>query len=74
MTARLAVMGNPIEHSLSPEIHTSFADSMGIDLSYEKILVPEGEFEAIATDFMQEGLGFNITLPYKAQARELVDH
>ena len=52
MTARLAVMGNPIEHSLSPAIHSAFGDLAGIDLSYERILVSEGEFESIATGYL----------------------
>ena len=74
MVACLAVMGNPIEHSLSPKIHVGFAESTGINLSYEKIQVQDGEFEAIVTDFMRKGLGLNITVPYKAQAWQFVDH
>ena len=44
MTARLAVFGNPIEHSRSPAIHEAFGAMAGIDLVYEKVLVPEGKF------------------------------
>ena len=73
MTTLLAVMGNPVEHSRSPTIHEAFADSVGIDLNYEKILVPEGQFESMAKDFMIEGFGLNITLPFKGQAFQLVD-
>ena len=73
MTAHLAVLGNPIAHSRSPEIHSAFAKLTGIDLNYEKILVPEGEFDAIATNFMQGGTGLNITVPYKKTAWRFVD-
>ena len=34
---KLGVIGNPIKHSLSPEIHTIFAREHGIDISYTKI-------------------------------------
>jgi shikimate dehydrogenase len=69
MTHRFAVMGNPIAHSLSPFIHQQFAEQTGIALSYEKILVPEADFEAQVTQFFaQGGKGLNITLPFKQRA------
>lgn len=72
-SARLAVMGNPVEHSLSPDIHQQFGEMTGIELSYEKILVPEGKFSAVAAEFMQSGTGFNITVPCKHDAWQFVD-
>lgn len=74
MTARLAVFGNPVSHSRSPEIHAAFGEMAGIDLTYEKILVPEGEFAATATEFLKDGTGFNITVPCKNDAFRFVDH
>lgn len=69
MTNHFAVMGNPIAHSLSPFIHQQFAEQTGIRLSYEKILVPEGDFETcVAQFFTQGGKGLNITLPFKPRA------
>ncbi|KTC87989.1 MULTISPECIES: shikimate dehydrogenase [Legionella] len=69
MRNRFAVMGNPIAHSLSPFIHQQFAEQTGIALSYEKILVPEDDFEAQVTHFfVQGGKGLNITLPFKQRA------
>jgi len=73
MTFRLAVLGNPIKHSRSPIIHAAFAEAAGIDLSYEKLLVPSRQFEAMATKFMRQGSGLNITLPFKGRACQLVD-
>ncbi len=71
---QLAVFGNPIEHSRSPEIHAAFARQANINLSYEKILVPEGGFQASAESFFaQGGLGCNVTVPCKVDAWELVD-
>ena len=43
MTYQLAVFGNPVAHSLSPQIHEQFASQAGIDICYEKNLVKEGD-------------------------------
>ena len=66
---RFAVFGNPINHSLSPIIHNKFANEFGIELSYEKILSPIGDFALTANEFIKDGgLGFNITVPFKLDA------
>ena len=65
-THRLAVLGNPVSHSRSPQIHEAFARQVGVSLSYEKIEVPAGEFTQVASQLQSSGYsGFNITLPYK---------
>ena len=74
MTARLAVFGNPVEHSRSPSIHEAFGKQAGIDLHYEKVLVNDGDFEREASEFMKLGIGFNITVPFKSAAWQFVDH
>ena len=72
MSAQFAVMGNPIAHSVSPVIHHYFAKQTGIALTYEKILVPEGDFANRVSEFFSNGgRGLNITLPFKQQAYEL---
>ena len=66
---KFGVIGNPINHSLSPMIHQEFAKEFGIDLSYEKILSPVDAFNLTAEKFISSGgLGFNITLPFKINA------
>ena len=68
-----AVMGNPIGHSKSPQIHRLFAEQTGQDISYEALLVELDGF-ADAVDWFQAegGKGLNITVPFKQQAWELV--
>jgi shikimate dehydrogenase len=72
MNNQYAVMGNPIAHSLSPQIHTQFAAQFGLEICYEKRLVLIDEFEqAVRNFFNQGGLGLNVTLPFKNRAFEL---
>lgn len=73
MTARLAVLGNPVAQSRSPQIHDMFGRATGIDLTYERLLVPSGEFAAIADEFMRSGAGFNVTVPAKHDAWRWVE-
>lgn len=72
--ATYCVFGNPIEHSLSPQIHTQFAQLTGQDMVYDKRLAPEGNFAPTALDFFAHGgLGCNITVPFKLDAELLAD-
>ena len=70
---RYAVVGNPIGHSKSPLIHSMFAEQTGEHLSYEALLAPLDDFAGALRTFLQEGLGVNVTVPFKEQAWELVD-
>ena len=71
---RYAVLGNPIQHSFSPEIHQSFAAELGENISYEKIEVPIGQFAEKAEELLDEGYkGCNITLPFKLDAYKFAD-
>ena len=72
MVARFAVMGNPIGHSLSPLLHQHFARQTGCDLTYDTLLVEEGELTTQVADFFaQGGQGLNITAPFKEEAYAL---
>ncbi len=46
MTDRYAVVGNPVAHSKSPQIHAAFARATGQDMSYERLLAPLDGFVA----------------------------
>jgi len=69
-----AVIGNPIEHSKSPDIHLLFADQTGEQLNYEKILADEDQFTQAVTEFFSNGgKGLNVTVPFKNDACAFVD-
>lgn len=69
MKDRYLVLGNPIEHSLSPEIHRQFASQTGQLIEYDRRLVNIGEFEAALQMIRQEGVsGANVTVPFKEAA------
>ena len=66
---RYVVIGNPVSHSLSPEIHARFARQTGEALQYARLEAPLDGFDATATRFFAEGgRGANVTLPFKLDA------
>ena len=69
MTDKYAVIGNPIAHSKSPQIHKLFAQQTGQDISYEAILAPPDGFAATVERLRREGYkGCSITVPFKFEA------
>jgi shikimate dehydrogenase len=72
MTDRYAVIGNPIAHSKSPQIHKMFAEQTGQDISYEKIEASLDGFAATVERLRKEGYkGCNVTVPFKFEAFQL---
>jgi shikimate dehydrogenase len=75
MTDKYAVIGNPISHSKSPQIHKMFAEQTGQDISYEAILAPLDSFAATIERLRKEGYkGCNVTVPFKLQASNLTPY
>ena len=71
---RYAVVGNPIAHSRSPQIHAAFARQTAQALSYERLLAPlDGFADTVRRFFAEGGQGLNVTTPFKVQAFELAD-
>jgi shikimate dehydrogenase len=72
MTDRYCVIGNPIAHSRSPEIHAAFAAQTAQALSYERTLAPLDAFAATVRDLVAAGYrGANVTVPFKIEAAQL---
>jgi shikimate dehydrogenase len=71
---KYAVVGNPIAHSRSPEIHERFARQTHQRITYERIEVPLEGFEERALALRDAGFrGLNVTVPFKVDAAKLAD-
>ena len=69
---RLAVLGSPVEHSLSPAMHNAALEALGSDLRYAKMeCPPEDLTEAVDCARRANFLGLNLTIPHKFAALEL---
>lgn len=70
--AKLAVIGYPIKHSASPQMHQAALDEAGIDLQYIRVEVEPGKVEECFTEMERLGfIGCNVTVPHKLEAMEL---
>lgn len=68
-TLHCAVVGNPIAHSRSPEIHHAFAKQCGLKVQYERMLADHNDFaDHVRAFFAQGGKGLNVTVPFKEKA------
>ncbi len=72
---RLAVMGDPVEHSRSPQMHNPALESVGIAARYVRLHIRPEELE-VALKLLPEKnfIGCNLTIPHKAAALEIVNH
>ncbi|HET7314893.1 shikimate dehydrogenase [Salinisphaera sp.] len=71
---RYAVIGHPVAHSRSPDIHRRFAAQCDQAMEYTRLPAPADGFERVAREFFDcGGAGLNVTLPFKQAAFELAD-
>lgn len=62
------LLGNPVEHTLSPMIHNTLANILGHDMVYVPFLVEPGRVaEAVIGSLALNLLGLNVTVPYKSE-------
>jgi shikimate dehydrogenase len=74
ITGRIGLIGDPVEHSLSPFFQQAAFDALGIDVRYELLhtpddLVPQRLRELRSGDFV----GVNVTVPHKETFYRAVD-
>lgn len=73
MTTRvLAVVGDPIAHSLSPVMHNAAIAALGLDATYMPLRTTRGAFPALVRGLLEDGGACNVTIPFKLEAAALV--
>ena len=72
--ARFAVIGNPVEHSLSPQLHQPALDDLGEDARYIRVEVEADQVGNAFQELRNAGIhGINVTVPHKLEALEACD-
>lgn len=71
MTKKYAVLGSPIDHSLSPMIHSHVFAELAIDSSYERFEIADSLAEFL--DAKRDYSGFSLTMPLKDLGFQLSD-
>ena len=68
------VIGNPIEHSLSPKLHNYWIKENNIKAIYEKKKIHENEIQELINEFKNERInGINVTVPFKKSIIPFLD-
>jgi shikimate dehydrogenase len=60
-----AILGDPVQHSLSPKIHQAAYDALGLAWQYSRIQVNEQQLSAFLDEQMTNFAGFSLTMPLK---------
>lgn len=73
-TKLTGLIGNPIEHTVSPVLQNSLFSMMGIDGIYIPVKVPQGKLGDAICGLKASGFtGFNVTIPYKEEVLQFLD-
>ena len=68
------VIGNPINHSLSPKLHNHWIKEHNIDAIYEKKKIEENDIKDVINELRKEKIhGINVTVPYKKKILVYLD-
>ena len=73
MPTRCAVLGKPIDHSLSPVMHRAAYSHLGLDWTYDAFEVAESELAAFMANCDESWRGLSLTMPLKRQVIPLAD-
>jgi len=73
--SRLAgLIGNPVEHSISPQLHNTLSKYMRVDMAYVAFQVKKEDLEKAVTGLKAlNAIGFNVTIPYKKEVMKYID-
>ena len=68
------VIGNPIEHSLSPKLHNYWIKKNNLDATYDKQQISESDIKGIIAEVKNGKInGINVTVPFKKSVIPFLD-
>ena len=74
MLKTFAVIGDPIDHSLSPNIHNAAYRNLNLECTYIAYRVPKNELESGIQSLKSINIsGFNVTIPHKIEIMKFLD-
>ena len=74
MLKTFAVIGDPIDHSLSPTIHNAAYRQLGLECTYIAYRIPKGQLDVEIDSLKKIKIsGFNVTIPHKINVMEYLD-
>ena len=74
MIKKYLVIGNPIEHSLSPKLHNYWFNQNNIKAVYDKKQLNESDIKEIISELRKEKInGINVTVPFKQSVIPFID-
>ena len=74
MSKTYAVIGDPIDHSMSPNIHSAAFRELNLDYSYIAYRIPKEELEEGIESLKKIKIaGFNVTIPHKVEMMKYLD-
>lgn len=68
MTKQFLVVGDPIDHSKSPDIHRAAYGVLGLDWTYGRLLVQKNDLRQVLDNAPEALYGFSVTMPLKEEA------
>ena len=74
MSKKFLVIGNPIEHSLSPKLHNYWIKKNNLNALYDKKLLEHGKIKQLISNVREEKIhGLNVTVPFKKTVIPFLD-
>ena len=74
MNKKFLVIGNPIEHSLSPKLHNYWIKKNNLNALYDKKLLEHGKIKQLISNVREEKIhGLNVTVPFKKMVIPFLD-
>ena len=73
MRRRAAVLGHPIDHSLSPALHRAAYAALGLDWEYDRVDLTGDRLAEFLDSLDEAWVGLSLTMPLKADVIPLLD-